>query len=87
MEKKITEEVKNAILAVTGGNRAECIDNVAKVLNGAIGGHMVYVASAKSVEWNGLMIDITTRKKGDKQVVKCFYAWEKGDRKTVKMYI
>jgi len=87
MMNKITEEVKNAILAVTGESRTECIENVAKVLNAMIGSHMVYVASAKNVEWDGLVIDITTRKKGGKQVVKCFYAWEKGNRKSIEMFI
>ena len=87
MAQKITAEITNAILAVTGQDRAEVINKVAELLNGAVGNHMVYVASAKSIEWNGLVLDLTTRKKGGKQVVKCFYAWEKGYRKTVQMFI
>lgn len=87
MANKITEEIKNAILNVTGQDRADCINKVAEVLNGTVGNHMVYVASAKSIEWNGLVLDITTRKKSGMQVVKLFYAWEKGNRKSIEMYM
>lgn len=85
--KEITVEVKNAILAVIGADRDDVIEKIAEILNANVGGHMVYVKSAKSIEWNGMVIDVTTKKVKGMQAVKLFYAWEKGDKKTIKMYI
>ena len=85
--KEITTEVKNAILAVTGTDRSDVLNKVAEILNAQIGDHQVYVGSSKNVEWDGLVIDISTKKVKGIQKVKLFYAWEKGDRKTIKMYV
>lgn len=84
---EITRELKNKILAVTGEDRIDCIVKVSEMLNGNIGNHQVYSGSSKNILWNDMVIDITTKKKKGAQHVVSFFAWEKGNRTSIKMYV
>ena len=85
--KAITNEIKEAILNVTGENRADCINKVAEKLNADVGEHTVFVRNTRNIKWNGLVIDLTTRKIKGVQTVVNFFAWEEGNKnKTIEMF-
>lgn len=76
----ITDELKSDIFNITGVNREDILNKVAKLLEGSIGSHSVYTGSSKHISIDRFAIDVVTRKIKGVQTVKSFFVWEKDSR-------